>query len=173
MLVNCGPYSPNLTVKSARECVERRVSGNNRASWCRRDAKTQQVEETAPPSLLNRLPHLQVIRNGSSAVRVVHEVCRIRLASVVAGRRTTIGITGTVGVSKGRHGHGYHHRCHNQSHRKDQKYALHCFSPPPLIPSSPRLMFAEGGVERITQRGDFSRAFLLGPTVYSRSFLFT
>jgi hypothetical protein len=47
-----------------------------------------------------------------------------------------------------------------------------------LIPSSPRLMFAEGGAERITQRGDFSRAFLLGPifpgpTVYPRSFLFT
>src|SRR5215218_2615521 len=65
-----------------------------------------------------------VVRRESSAA-TSYKVTRTWLSSFVAGRGTISGIASTVRVCEHRHGHGQHHRRHNQSYRHNHKYALH------------------------------------------------
>src|SRR5215218_9263251 len=131
---------------NSRKFVGRRVWSNNRGLRPRGRKKTQKGEEAcslAASSIgysIYRAKPLLVVRLESSAA-TGYKVTRTWLPSLVARRRTVSFRARTVRVCEHRHGHGQHHRRHNQSYRKDHKYALHCLSPPslrfllPLLPN--------------------------------------
>src|SRR5215217_3402794 len=126
------------------------------AAGMQRHEKERRPLERA--SLLNLLlRHLQVIRHSSPTDCVIHKVCWTWLPRVVAGCGTVFGIASTVGVSERRHGH-------NQSHRQNQKYAPHCFSPPSSLRSSLRPM-PHGGPSGLPKWVNSYRRFDLVPTV--------
>jgi hypothetical protein len=62
-----------------------------------------------------------------------HKIRWTWLPTLVAGPGTVTGRTSAVRVSEHLRCARHQHRCHHESYRKNQKYALHYFSPPLLF----------------------------------------